>query len=170
MCLEIERDDRARQEIALLKDDTENAHKQIPDFLPKIFWILSSFSFIFFIYLIENSKMSQKNIFFFNFYRNFRLQICPVNHTQFYSCYWNHQRLLKTFIWYEKFFFFMTMSWKNLLEPSEIVVFGFKMSYIRHKNGSLRTAPISKLEFFFQDIVWQFNKLPGTSHFLKKNH
>ena len=71
-------------------------------------------------------------------------------------------------IW--EIFFFMTMSWKNLLEPSEIVVFGFKMSYIRHKNGSLRTAPISKLEFFFQDIVRQFNKLPGTSHFLKKNH
>ena len=169
MCLEIERDDRARQEIALLKDDTENAHKQISDFLPKIFWILSSFSFIFFIYLIENSKMSQKNIFFFNFYRNFRLQICPVNHTQFYSCYWNHQRLLKMFIWYEKFLFSWLCPEKSLLEPSEVAVFSFKMSYIGHKNGPLRTILIWKLEFFFQDIVRQFKKLPETSH-LKKNH
>ena len=126
--------------------------------------------FIFFIYLLENSKMSQKNLFFFNFYRNFRPQICPVNHTQFYFCYWNHQRLLKTFIWYEKFVFSWLCPEKSLLKPSEIAVFGLQMTYIGYKNRPLWTTPISKLELFFNillDSLINFHKL---HIFKKKSH
>ena len=109
---------------------------------------LKLFFFIFSIYLIENSKMSQKNIFFFIFYCNFQPQFCPVNHTQFYFCYWNHQRLLETFISYEKFVFSWLCPEESVIKPSEIAIFGLKMTYIRYRNRPLWTTPIFKLEFF----------------------
>ena len=122
----------------------------------------------FLIFFQKFSEYFQTFLYFFhifnrNFYRNFRPQICPVNHTQFYFCYWNHQRLLKTFIWYEKLFVF---SWlcpeKSLLKPSEIAVFGLQMIYIGNKNRPLWTTPISKLEFSFNillDSLINFHKL-----------
>ena len=128
------------------------------------------FLLFFLIYLIENSKMSQKKIFFFQFLSQFSTPNLPRKPHPILFLLLKSSTIAENVYLIWEIFFFMTMPWKNLLEPSEIVVFGFKMSYIRHKNGSLRTAPISKLEFFFQDIVRQFNKLPGTSHFLKKNH
>ena len=126
--------------------------------------------FIFFIYLLENSKMSQKHLFFFNFYRNFWPQICPVNHTQFYFCYWNHQRLLKTFIRYEKFVFSWLCPEKSLLKPSEIAVFGLQMTYIGYKNRPLWTTPISKLELFFNILLGSLINFHKLHIFLKKSH
>ena len=128
---------------------------------------LNTFKFFFYFFHIFNRKFQNvpEKHHFFQFLSQFSSPNLPRKPHPILFLLLKSSTIAENVYLIWEIFFFMTMPWKNLLEPSEIVVFGFKMSYIRHKNGSLRTAPISKLEFFFQDIVRQFNKLPGTSHF-----
>ena len=131
-------------------------------FFQKFSEYFQTFLYFFHIFTRKFQNVPEKPLFFFNFYRNFRPQICPVNHTQFYFCYWNHQRLLKTFIWYEKFVFSWLCPEKSLLKPSEIAVFGLQMTYVGYKNRPLWTTSISKLELFFNillDSLINFHKL-----------
>ena len=106
------------------------------------------FFFIFSIYLIENSKMSQKNIIFFHFLLQFSTPILPRKPHPILFLLLKSSKIAGNiyFIW--EICVFMTMSWRKCYKTSEIAIFGLKMTYIGYRNRPLWTTPIFKLEFF----------------------
>ena len=108
---------------------------------------LNNFKLLYFFHIFNRKfqNVSEKHL-FFHFLLQFSTPILPRKPHPILFLLLKSSKIAGNIN--EKFMFSWLCPEESVIKPSEIAIFGLKMTYIRYRNRPLWTTPIFKLEFF----------------------